>query len=109
MNKYFAELIGTFSGSDHWVFGHRPRCRPACPSSNRLRAHGDDFCRRAYFGSALQSGRYAGHLAARKVRGKRAPYMMFQIIGAVLAAFAVKFLKAGTPLGRSIWQLYPHF
>jgi hypothetical protein len=86
MNKYVAELIGTFF--------------LVLTVGCTVIAHGADPFAPLAIGStlrALQSGRYARRLAAREVRGQRCSAVHdFSDHGDVLAAFAVKFLKGGT-------------
>jgi aquaporin Z len=103
MNKYFAELIGTFFlvlTIGCTVIGHG--AAPLAPL-----AIGSALMVMIFAGGHISGGHFNPAVTlAIWLRGKCeakdvAPYMIFQIIGAVLAAFAVKFLKAGdavTPL-----------
>jgi aquaporin Z len=103
MNKYFAELIGTFF--------------LVLTIGCTVIGHGAGVLAPLAIGSALMVMIFAGgHISGGHfnpavtlgvwLRGKceakdLLPYMIFQIVGAVLAALAVRFLKAGaaiTPL-----------
>jgi aquaporin Z len=97
MNKYFAEFIGTFFlvlTIGCTVIGHR-----ACPFAPL--AIGSALMVMIFAGGQISGGHFNPAVTLGVwLRGKCeakdvAPYMMFQIIGAVLPAFAVKFLKAG--------------
>src|ERR1700751_257317 len=103
MNKYLAEFIGTFFlvlTIGCTVIGHG--AGPLAPL-----AIGSALMVMVFAGGHISGGHFnpAGTLGVW-LRGKSetkdvVPYMIFQVIGAVLAAFAVKFLKAGdviTPL-----------
>src|ERR1700748_315325 len=103
MNKYFAELIGTFFlvltiGCSVIGRGAGPLAPLAIGSALTVMIFAGGHISGAHFNPAVTLGIWLrGKCEAKDV----APYMMFQIIGAVLAAFAVKFLKAGdaiTPL-----------
>src|ERR1700751_3345514 len=103
MNKYIAELIGTFFLV--LTIGCtviRPGAGPLAPlvigSALMVMIFAGGHISGGHFNPAVTLGVWLrGKCEAKDVL----PYMLFQIIGAVLAAFAVKFLKAGdviTPL-----------
>jgi aquaporin Z len=103
MNKYFAEFIGTFFlvptiGCTAIGHGAGPFAPLAIGSALMVMIFAGGHISGGHFNPAVTLGVWLrGKCEAKDV----APYMMFQIIGAVLAAFAVKFLKAGdavTPL-----------
>jgi aquaporin Z len=103
MNKYFAEFIGTFFlvltiGCTVIGHGAGPFAPLAIGSALMVMIFAGGHISGGHFNPAVTLGVWLrGKCEAKDV----APYMMFQIIGAVLAAFAVKFLKAGaavTPL-----------
>src|SRR6266404_6142956 len=83
------------------MHGHRPRGRRRGPVGNRFRPHGNGFCGRTYFRRTLPAVTFGVWLRGKCEAKDVLPYMSFQIVGAVLAALAVKFLKTGsavTPL-----------
>jgi aquaporin Z len=103
VNKYFAELIGTFFlvltiGCTVIGHGAGPLAPLAIGSALMVMIFAGGHISGGHFNPAVTLGIYLrGKCKAKDV----APYMIFQTIGAVLAAFAVKFLKAGdsiTPL-----------
>jgi hypothetical protein len=97
MNKYFAEFIGTFFlvltiGCTVIGHGAGPFAPLAIGSALMVMIFAGGHISGGHFNPAVTLGVWLrGKCEAKDV----APYMMFQIIGAVLAAFAVKFLKAG--------------
>jgi aquaporin Z len=103
MNKYVAELIGTFFlvltiGCTVIGTGAGALAPLAIGSALMVMIFAGGHVSGAHFNPAVTLGVWLrGKCDAKDV----APYMIFQIIGAVLAAFAVKFLKTGsvvTPL-----------
>src|SRR6201997_4155827 len=107
MNKYFAEFIGSFFlvltiGCTVIGHGAGPLAPLAIGSVLMVMIFAGGHISGGHFNPAVTLGVWLrGKCDAKDV----APYMMFQIIGAVLAAFAVKFLKAGdviTPLQTAI-------
>jgi aquaporin Z len=103
MKKYFAELIGTFFlvltiGCSVIGHGAGPFAPLAIGSALMVMIFAGGHISGGHFNPAVTLGIWLrGKCEAKDV----APYMIFQTIGAVLAAFAVKFLKAGdsiTPL-----------
>jgi aquaporin Z len=103
MNKYFAEFIGTFFlvlTIGCTVIGNGPGALAplAIGSALMVMIFAGGHISGGHFNPAVTLGVWLrGKCEAKDV----APYMIFQIVGAVLAAFAVKFLKSGavvTPL-----------
>jgi aquaporin Z len=103
VKKYFAELIGTFFlvltiGCSVIGHGAGSLAPLAIGSALMVMIFAGGHISGGHFNPAVTLGIWLrGKCEAKDV----VPYMMFQIIGAVLAAFAVKFLKAGdavTPL-----------
>jgi aquaporin Z len=103
MKKYIAELIGTLlSGSYHRMHGGWPRGRRRGPvgigSALMVMVFAGGHISGGHFNPAVTFGVWPrGKCETKDVL----PYMTFQIVGAVLAALAVKFLKTGstvTPL-----------
>jgi aquaporin Z len=98
MKKYIAELIGTFFlvltiGCSVIGTGAGPLAPLAIGSAVMVMIFASGYISGGHFNPAVTLGVWLrGKLEAKDV----APYMMFQIIGAVLAAFVVEFLKAGT-------------
>jgi glycerol uptake facilitator-like aquaporin len=95
MNKYFAEFIGTFFlvlpiGCTVIGHGAGPFAPLAIGSALMVMIFAGGHISGGHFNPAVTLGVWLrGRCEAKDV----VPYMMFQIIGAVLAAFAVKFLK----------------
>src|ERR1700716_2754888 len=103
MKKYIAEFIGTFFlvltiGCSVIGNGAGPLAPLAIGSALMVMIFAGGYISGGQFNPAVTLGVWMrGKCEAKDVP----PYMMFQIIGAVLAAFVVKFLKAGaavTPL-----------
>src|ERR1700742_2790121 len=103
MNRYLAEFIWTFFlvltiGCTVTGHGAGPFAPLAIGYVLMVMIFAGGHISGGHFNPAVTLGVWLrGRCDAKDV----APYMMFQIIGAVLAAFAVKFLKAGdavTPL-----------
>ena len=103
MNKYIAEFIGTFFlvlaiGCSVVGNGAGPFAPLAIGSALMVMIFAGGYISGGHFNPAVTLGVWLrGKCEAKDV----APYMVFQIIGAVLAAFVVLFLKAGvavTPL-----------
>ena len=103
MNKYIAEFIGTFFlvltiGCTVIGNGAGPFAPLAIGSALMVMIFAGGHISGGHFNPAVTLGVWLrGKCEAADV----APYMIFQIIGAVLAALAVKFLKGGaaiTPL-----------
>lgn len=98
MNKYIAEFIGTFFlvltiGCTVIGAGAGALAPLAIGSALMVMIFAGGHVSGGHFNPAVTLGVWLrGKCEARDV----APYMIFQIIGAVLAAFAVKFLKGGT-------------
>lgn len=97
MNKYLVELIGTFFlvltiGSTVIGQGAGPLAPLAIGSVLMVMVFAGGHISGGHFNPAVTLGVWLrGKCEAKDV----APYMIFQIIGAGLAAFAVKFLKEG--------------
>jgi aquaporin Z len=97
MKKYIAELIGTFFlvltiGCSVIGNGAGPLAPLAIGSALMVMIFAGGHISGAHFNPAVTLGVWLrGKCETKDV----VPYMMFQIIGAVLAAFVVKFLKAG--------------
>src|SRR5438309_4849296 len=103
MNKYIAEFIGTFFlvltiGCSVIGNGAGPFAPLAIGSALMVMIFAGGYLSGGHFNPAVTLGVWLrGKCEARDVL----PYMMFQVIGAVLAALVVKFLKGGaavTPL-----------
>jgi aquaporin Z len=98
VNKYIAELIGTFFlvltiGCTVIGAGAGALAPLAIGSALMVMIFAGGHVSGGHFNPAVTLGVWLrGKCEAKDV----APYMIFQIIGAVLAAFAVKFLKGGT-------------
>jgi aquaporin Z len=98
MNKYIAELIGTFFlvltiGCTVIGSGAGALAPLAIGSALMVMIFAGGHISGAHFNPAVTLGVWLrGKCEAKDV----APYMVFQIIGATLAAFAVKFLKGAT-------------
>jgi aquaporin Z len=97
MNKYVAEFIGTFFlvltiGSTIIGHGAGPLAPLAIGSALMVMVFAGGHISGGHFNPAVTLGVWLrGKCEAKDV----APYMIFQVIGAVLAAFVVKFLKGG--------------
>lgn len=100
MNKYVAEFIGTFFlvlavGCTVIGNGAGAFAPLAIGSALMVMIFAGGHISGGHFNPAVTLGVWLrGQGAAKDV----APYMISQIIGAVLAAFAVKFLKQGAPV-----------
>ncbi|MEG9436031.1 aquaporin [Edaphobacter sp. HDX4] len=97
MNKYVAEFIGTFFlvltiGSTVIGQGAGPLAPLAIGSALMVMVFAGGHISGGHFNPAVTLGVWLrGKCEAKDV----APYMIFQVIGAGLAAYAVKFLKEG--------------
>ena len=97
MNKYVAELIGTFFlvltiGCTVIGHGAGPLAPLAIGSALMVMIFAGGHISGGHFNPAVTLGVWlSGKCEAKNV----VPYMIFQVIGAVLAAFIVKFLKGG--------------
>src|SRR6266853_574879 len=100
MNKYIAELIGTFFlvltiGCTVIGHGAGPIAPLAIGSALMVMIFAGGHISGGHFNPAVTLGVWLrGKCEAKDV----APYMIFQIMGAVLAAFVVHFLKARAPV-----------
>jgi aquaporin Z len=98
MNKYIAEFIGTFFlvltiGCSVIGNGAGPLAPLAIGSALMVMIFAGGYISGGHFNPAVTLGVWLrGKCEAKDV----APYMVFQTIGAVLAALVVLFLKAGT-------------
>src|SRR5713226_329404 len=98
MNKYIAEFIGTFFpvltiGCSVIGNGAGTFAPLAIGSALMVMIFAGGYISGGHFNPAVTLGVWLrGKCEAKDV----APYMIFQIIGATLAAFAVKFLKGAT-------------
>jgi hypothetical protein len=97
MNKYLAELIGTFFlvltiGCTVIGHGAGPLAPLAIGSALMVMTFAGGHISGGHFNPAVTLGVWLGGKCEAK---DVAPYMIFQIMGAVLAAVAVKFLKGG--------------
>ena len=101
VNKYLAELIGTFFlvlTIGCTVIGHSavPLTPLAIGSALAVMIFAGGHISGGHFNPAVTLGVWLrGKCESKDV----VPYMIFQVIGAVLAAFAVKFLKGGVAVG----------
>ena len=97
MNKYIAEFIGTFFlvltiGCTVIGHGAGPLAPLAIGSALAVMIFAGGHISGGHFNPAVTLGVWLrGKCETKDV----APYMIFQVIGAVLAAFVVKFLKEG--------------
>src|SRR6202166_2714532 len=97
MNKYFAEFIGTFFlvltiGCTVIGHGAGPLAPLAIGSALMVMIFAGVHISGGHFNPAVTLGVWMrGKCEAKDV----APYMIFQIMGAAVAALAVKFLKGG--------------
>src|SRR5882672_7265976 len=97
MTKYVAELIGTFFlvlTIGCVVIGHGagPLAPLAIGSAVMVMVFAGGHISGGHFNPAITLGVWLrGKCAGKDV----APYMMFQVVGAVLAALVVEFLKGG--------------
>jgi aquaporin Z len=100
MNKYLAELIGTFFlvltiGCTVIGHGAGPLAPLAIGSALMVMIFAGGHISGGHFNPAVTLGVWLrGKCEVKDV----APYMIFQVIGAVLAALVVNFLKAGAPI-----------
>jgi aquaporin Z len=100
MTKYIAEFIGTFFlvltvGCTVIGHGAGPLAPLAIGSALMVMIFAGGHISGGHFNPAVTLGVWL----RRKCEAKDvAPYMLFQIIGAVLAALMVKFLKGGAPV-----------
>jgi aquaporin Z len=100
MKKYLAEFIGTFFlvltiGCTVIGNGAGPLAPLAIGSALMVMIFAGGHISGGHFNPAVTLGVWL----RGKCEGKDvAPYMIFQVLGAVLAAFAVRFFKAGVPL-----------
>jgi len=100
VNKYIAEFIGTFFlvltiGCTVIGNGAGALAPLAIGSALMVMIFAGGHISGGHFNPAVTLGVWLrGKCEAKDV----APYMLFQIIGAVLAALAAKFLKGGTPV-----------
>src|SRR5215472_1456700 len=100
MNKYLTELVGTFFlvltiGCAVIGNGAGPFAPLAIGSALMVMIFAGGHISGGHFNPAVTLGVWLrGKCEAKDV----APYMIFQIIGAVLAALTAKFLKGGTPV-----------
>jgi aquaporin Z len=98
MNKYIAEFIGTFFlvltiGCSVIGNGAGPLAPLAIGSALMVMIFAGGYISGGHFNPAVTLGVWLrGKCEAKDV----APYMVFQVLGAVLAALVVLFLKAGT-------------
>ena len=111
MNKYLAEFIGTFFlvltiGCTVIGHGAGPFAPLAIGSVLMVMIFAGGHISGGHFNPAVTLGVWLrGKCEAKDV----APYMIFQIIGAVLAALVVKFLKGEPLLHRSTRRLHLRF
>src|SRR5258707_2872330 len=100
MQKYFAEFIGTFFlvltiGCTVVGHGAGPLAPLAIGSALMVMIFAGGHISGGHFNPAVTLGVWLrGKCEAKDV----APYMIFQVIGAVLAALIVNFFKAGAPV-----------
>ena len=100
MQKYFAEFIGTFFlvltiGCTVIGHGAGPLAPLAIGSALMVMIFAGGHVSGGHFNPAVTLGVWLrGKCEAKHV----APYMIFQVVGAVLAALVVNFLKAGAPV-----------
>jgi aquaporin Z len=100
MNKYLAELIGTFFlvltiGCTVIGHGAGPLAPLAIGSALAVMIFAGGHISGGHFNPAVTLGVWLrGKCETKDV----VPYMVFQIVGAVLAALVVNFLKAGAPV-----------
>src|SRR5260370_6307118 len=100
MKKYIAEFIGTFFlvltiGCSVIGNGAGPFAPLAIGSALMVMVFAGGYISGGHFNPAVTLGVWMrGKCEAKDV----APYMIFQIMGAMLAALVVKFLKGGAPV-----------
>ena len=100
MNKYIAEFIGTFFlvltiGCTVIGHGAGPLAPLAIGSALMVMIFAGGHISGGHFNPAVTLGVWPrGKCETKDV----APYMFFQIVGAVLAALVVKFFKGGDPV-----------
>jgi aquaporin Z len=100
MNKYIVEFIGTFFlvltiGCTVIGHGAGPFAPLAIGSALMVMVFAGGYISGGHFNPAVTLGVWMrGKCEAKDV----APYMIFQIMGAMLAALVVKFLKGGAPV-----------
>jgi aquaporin Z len=109
MNKYITELVGTF----FLVFtvgcmvvggGASPEAPLAIGSALMVMVFAGGHISGAHYNPAITLGVWMrGKLETKDV----APYMIFQVIGAILAALAVRYLKAGVQVVPTNLQTLP--
>jgi aquaporin Z len=105
MNKYVAELIGTFFlvltiGCTVIGHGAGPLAPLAIGSALMVMIFAGGHISGGHFNPAVTLGVWLrGKCEAKDV----VPYMIFQVIGAVLAAFIVKFLKGGAAVAPLVY------
>src|SRR6267154_2561608 len=98
MRKYIAEFIGTFFlvltiGCSVIGNGAGPLAPLAIGSALMVMIFAGGYISGGHFNPAVTLGAWLrGKCETKDV----APYMIFQVMGAMLAAVAVEFLKAGT-------------
>ena len=111
LNKYIAEFIGTFFlvltvGSTVVGNGAGAFAPLAIGSALMVMIFAGGHISGGHFNPAVTLGVW---LRRRCETKDVAPYMGFQIFGAVLAAFAVKFLKGGAAVTPLQPATEPHF
>jgi aquaporin Z len=108
MNKYIVEFIGTFFlvltiGCTVIGNGAGAFAPLAIGSALMVMIFAGGHISGGHFNPAVTLGVWLrGKCEAKDV----APYMISQIIGAVLAAFAVKFLKGGSAVTPLQWRIF---
>jgi aquaporin Z len=111
MKKYTAEFIGTFFpvltiGCTVIGQGAGPLAPLAIGSALMVMIFAGGHISRGHFNPAVTLGVWLrGKCETKDV----APYMIFQIVGAVLAALVVKFLKGGAAVAPLQPQTVPGF
>jgi aquaporin Z len=108
MNKYITELVGTFflvfTVGCMVVGGASPEAPLAIGSVLMVMVFAGGHISGAHYNPAITLGVWMrGKLETKDV----APYMIFQIIGAILAALAVRYLKGGVPVVPMNLQTLP--
>lgn len=109
MNRYIVELIGTFFlvftiGCTVVAGGAGPMAPLAIGAALMVMVFAGGHISGAHYNPAVTLGVWMrGKLPAKDV----VPYMVFQIVGAVLAALAVKYFKAGVTVVPMNLQVFP--